>query len=62
MRFARLRGRICSVRNRVVVEVEEEASYTKISDLLCWHRSRSARMGLEGERWWRERAGGLLGP
>lgn len=46
----------------VVVEVGEEAGYRKISDLLCWHRSRSVRMGLEGERWGRERAGGLLGP
>jgi hypothetical protein len=40
MQFARLRDRICSGRNKVVVEVGEEAGYRKISDLLCWHRSR----------------------
>jgi hypothetical protein len=40
----------------------EEASYTKISGLLYWHRSRSVKMGLEGERWGTEREGDFLRP
>jgi hypothetical protein len=44
------------------VEVGEEAGYRKISDLPCWHRSRPVMTGLEGERWGRERVGGLLRP